>query len=490
MGKRHEKFRRMLYFLEEVEHQRRPFSLEELAEATGYKLSSIRTYYGKRLKNVLVSERFDGAFEAHGLGVFNEHSFIDYMTQRSSPPGSVEELADEDEEDEEEDSRDAQEQVIESLLTRAQDAMRGALELMQQPGRAHRLTLFGLLALEAWAMLLKAELARSRGVEQLYEQAAAGRAPQLVELLGRVYPHEGDPVRKNLEWVDRLARFEAELLVPELSPWLVRLYQATALNFRKRFEAVAGRRLFVQGAGLLLLLSDEEVPSFDALRQRYGDLMATRQEALLHELRFEELERSSRAFMIEVGFQGALTHPQLLDALPVVSGKSCVEALRQLELEQSTRVYPFDGAEVVHQINRLLPYERRLHPSVIDLIDVVFGVRLGAPNRYYRRVDASPFHHYSRAYVHWVVRSIREDAGWLKRAQDAQASSAPAASPVAWRAATSSASPSSPLGPSLGPSLGPLPGSPLGSSPGSSPGSPLGSPPGSSMGRGRGDWGG
>lgn len=422
MGKRHDKFRRMLYFLEESEHQSRRFSLEELAEATGYKVSSIRTYYGKRLKGVLVTEHADGSFQAHGLGVFNEQSFIDYMTQRSAPPSSVEELLlddDDDDDDDEPPEPVAEEQAAESILVRAQDAMRAALELMQQPARAHKLVLFGLMALEAWSMLLKGELARTRGLSQLYDPQSPLRPLSLNELLVRVYPNANDPVRRNLEWLDLLARDHAELLVPECSPYLLRLLQATALNFRKRFEALAGRRLLPSGAGLLLLLSDEEVLSIDGLRSRYGDAFATRQESLFHELRFDELELASRAFMVEPGFGGALTHPQLGESLVISGGKAPVEALRQLELDQTTRAYPFDGVQVVHEVNRLLPYERRISANAVDIIDAVFGVRMGAPNRYYQRQDTPPFHAYSRAYVHWIVRSLRQDPMWLRRAQEA-----------------------------------------------------------------------
>lgn len=427
MGKRHDKFRRMLYFLEESEHQQRRFSLEELAEATGYKLSSLRTYYGKRLKNVLVTEHSDGTYQAHGLSVFNEQSFIDYMTQRSSPPSSVEGISSDDDDDEDDDDEQdegppeaiAEDLVVEGILTRAQDAMRAALELMHQPHRGHRLTLFALLALEAWGMLLKGELARTRGLEQLYDPMTSLKPLGLKELLPRVYPHNADPVRRNLEWVELLGREHAELLVPECAPYLMRLYQATALNFRKRFEALAGRRFLPQSAGLMLLVNDEEVVSIEALRQRYGDMFATRQESLFHELRFEELELASRAFMTEPGFAGALLHPQLGDSLVLSGGKAPVEALRQLELEQSGRAYPFDATQASQEINRLLPFDRRLHANAIDIIDVVFGVRMGSPNRYYQRVDIPPYHLYSRAYVHWVARAIRQDPQWLRRAQEA-----------------------------------------------------------------------
>lgn len=293
----------MYHFLAARERRQDPFTLEELAEATGYKLSSIQTYYGKRLKDVLIHER-DGAFVARGLvGVLDEPSFIDLMAERTASPfdpAEPEESADEPGE------QDWAAALADALLSRAAQAAEGALLLYHLPGEQARIALALPLVSQAWECLLKAEIVRLRGLEQICYLSDPSRGLSARDTITRLFAEERDPIRRNLEWLLRLQGESAHLLLIELQPFLARLLQASLLNFRRRFEAVAARRLFIVGAGRLDLTDAHDLPSPSQLAARYGEPLAQQAFALLTRLIEEERALNADTFMVPGGLRPAL----------------------------------------------------------------------------------------------------------------------------------------------------------------------------------------
>lgn len=406
MGRRHAKFKKMFYFLEERQNKGEPFSLEEMAEATGYKMSSIRTYYGKRLKGLLVVERDDDLYEARGVDAFDEDSFIDYLTQRSSPADlrQVQQVED----------RGGEEALLEGLVTRSASLLGHALELYHRPHGDAQLHAALALMIEAWDLLLKVELAKIRGVEQLSRDEERHRALTLPEMLARFFPAPDDPVRRNLEWLLRLRSEHGYLLVPELVPYLSRLLQACASNFKLRWEAVAGRHLFTTGAGMLAMGADGEALSPEDFERRYGEVAGARVEELLEDLLLDEETLDLPTFCAPVDLHLALTPSREGDDIALASH----DATRQAhEATRSDSPYPYDPSDAVHAINRRLPYDQRLTPTALEAIDHTHDVRAVRRSRYYARLDDPTRHRYSRAYVDWVVTNIAEDRGWLERAR-------------------------------------------------------------------------
>ena len=78
-----DKQRRLLVALREAERARRPLDLESVAAATGYSVSSIKTYFSKRLDGVLVSRGGDGSWVVRGAIACSEASFARRMSQKA-----------------------------------------------------------------------------------------------------------------------------------------------------------------------------------------------------------------------------------------------------------------------------------------------------------------------------------------------------------------------------------------------------------------------
>lgn len=410
MGRRHDKFRKMFYFLEENQNKALTFTLQDLATHTGYKMSSIRTYYGKRLKGLLVEEVSDDTFQAVGIEAFDEESFIDYLTQRSSPVdlATVQE--------EEVSSMSADKVLAKSLIDRSAASFRGALETYHRECSGAHLSMTVVWLLLAWELLLRAELMNIRGMSSI-EQEIDVRA-----LMPKFFPNPRDPVRRNLEWLVKLRDVHAVVLVPEMTAYLSRLLQANVLNFRRRWEAVSEQTLFERGGGLMALGVEGRAPDFEQFSARYQAQVAGHMERVLEELSREEFELQGHT-----SFQASPTHRLVLS--PVIDANQVALSDHHATLEAAERMrhqaheiwresHPFTSSEVVHEINRRLPYDLRLTAAAIEVIDAAHDVRSAPRSPFYMKLEEPPFHVYAGAYVDWVVNAIKERSDWIKRAQE------------------------------------------------------------------------
>ncbi len=418
MGRRHDKFRKMFSFLEEMQHRGESFTLEDLAEYTGYKISSIRTYYGKRLKGVLVIDGDDDqSYYATGTESFEEESFIDYLTQRSSPVDVQEVLANAEQPAMEAPSTiSVEERFEQDILQRSAKSFRYALEVYHREDDAG-LGICVTLLVQAWELVLKAELFKIRGVKSIDVEGM-----KVEELLPKFFPNPRDPVRCNLEWLVELAHRRSGVLVGELTPFFSRLLQSNVLNFRRRWEAVADKVLFERGGGMMALGVEGRAPSWDHLKGMYGEEVVSHMEGMM-----ERLSRDENELQGHTSFQASPTHRLVLS--PIIDANQvaisdhhatleAAELMRHQVHEIWRTTHPYSASEVVHEINRRLPYDLRLTAAAIEVIDVAHDVRSMEHSAYYLKLDEPPFHVYSPVYVEWVVHAIKERSDWIKRAQE------------------------------------------------------------------------
>ena len=412
-GRRHDKFKKMYAYLAKMEREGEVFSLSDLADATGYKMSSIRTYYGKRLKGLLVEETDDdGVYLATGLDGFDEDSFIDYMTQRSSPADVVSAGGEPVQGTSDADNVTGEDAVIEGLLAQSASCFKLGLEFYHRDGVRGRILASSGLFCDAWRMLFDAETARIRGVEQLTDSTLITPHRGLGEVLSRFFPNPRDPVRRNLEWMSHLHDAAAHLLVPELEPYLCRLLQSCALNYRRRWEAVAGRRLFERGAGMLAMGLDGAFADFHQIEARYGSHLSRQITALISALHVEEGELATEIFCADPSLHLVLTprvHETHLELATHHTSRLADESITPRE------TYPYNSVEVVHEINKRLPYTTRISSAAIEVIDAQHDVRSDPGNTLYFHDEEPPHHRYSSEYVEWVSRAILDDPGWLER---------------------------------------------------------------------------
>ena len=79
--------RKLLELLQRFEQEGRHFGLAEVAEATGYKIASVKTYFSNRLEHVLAEQTETGQWRARGALAYSEDDFARLMSQNAPEDG-------------------------------------------------------------------------------------------------------------------------------------------------------------------------------------------------------------------------------------------------------------------------------------------------------------------------------------------------------------------------------------------------------------------
>lgn len=243
------------------------FGLEELAEATDYATSSVRTYLTKKLVGYIVWEDGDG-YLCDGIGrEYSRGEFLEYMSQTSRYV-----------------KMDETDRLVESLLARSSDAFLLALESYNRPSLQNRVEAFCILMVNAWELLLKAQITKDEGKQAIFRADSSGYSISIDVALGEVFSESSHPIRENIEALVELRDDAVHLLIPDLQSKLGELFQASVLNFRGHFEEVTQRRLLELTPGLMTLALDRSEVKPAVIEKKYGPRAAKRAKVFLNRL--------------------------------------------------------------------------------------------------------------------------------------------------------------------------------------------------------------
>ena len=148
------------------------------------------------------------------MGQYDESTFIAYMTQRSTPhdPTPTIPLAGASQDALQPEPVQASQAMIDEttglkleFLEHSAQLFHLALEFYHRTAQPGRLHLYCVLALEAWEVLMRAEVVTAVGAEVAMNHAPRGRA----QLRQELFPNQQHPVCVNLMWMERLGEAAA-----------------------------------------------------------------------------------------------------------------------------------------------------------------------------------------------------------------------------------------------------------------------------------------
>ncbi len=247
--------RRLYRVLEHYEQEKTSFSLEELAEACGYRLSTIRTYVTKKLKNIVRKSAEKKHLFTASLGGMEEEAFVHHMSQTCQ------------------DETPAEEEDLAGIFRKCSlDSCLLAVELYNRPRLPNRTEAFCIMMAHAWELLLK-----SLQVKQEDEDAPLPH-PRLLELVRRQWPDGRNPVRRNLECLVELRNQAMHFILrsPDRHRDMARLFQANVLNYLQSYREIDAEGLLARlQPGFVALLVDVPETEPGVLKIRPGrDLQA------------------------------------------------------------------------------------------------------------------------------------------------------------------------------------------------------------------------
>ena len=382
--------------LREFEENGTTFTAEMVAQRTAYSKNSINKYINEKLLNKYIFHAGSRAkYRIEGISALSNDEFLAVMSQSAKTK-----------------QKKPEEQFHDKLVSRSLDAFTLALEVYNRPSMKNRVEAFAIMMVNAWELLLKAEILKAEGYEKIFNDG--DRSISISDAVKRRL-QEKDPVRINLETIIDLRDHAIHLLIPELQPQLSRLFQATVLNYQTRYRNEMGNApLAGQSVGMLSLVVDGPAPEVALIQKLYGKHAAQSVSKFIQ--RFDETSKTvdSTEFSIPVDYRLALVKREDESDLSLSVGDAGEGAIIITKTKDPDATHPYHTNEALDEINK-----RQATTSIKSgaFQAVLNKHKINNQTKSDMRwvIDGRP--RYSEKFIRWFVDNLKQPK-WLESAKE------------------------------------------------------------------------
>lgn len=376
--------------LREFEDNGTIFTTEMVVQRTAYSKNSINKYINEKLLNKYVFHAGSRAkYRIEGISALSNDQFLAVMSQSATVR-----------------QKTPEEQFHNKLVSRSLDAFTLALEVYNRPSMKNRVEAFAIMMVNAWELLLKAEILKAEGYEKIFYNG--DKSISISDAVKRRL-QEKDPVRINLETIIDLRDHAIHLLIPELQPQLSRLFQATVLNYQTRYRNEMGNApLAGQSVGMLSLVVDGPAPEVALIQKLYGKHVAQTVANFIK--RFDDTSKTvnSTEFSIPVDYRLALVKREDESDLSLSVGDAGEEAIIITKTKDPDVTHPYHMQEVVEEINKrqsTIPIKSGAFHAVLNKHKI--NNQTKSDMRWV--IDGRP--RYSEKFIKWFVENLKQPNG-------------------------------------------------------------------------------
>lgn len=129
------------------------------------------------------------------------------------------------------------ENLYERLIEKSKEAFCMAIELYNKPTIKYRVEGFSLFICNAWELMLKAQLLKTKGETSIYYADNKGRTISLENCIQKIFTNNKDPLRLNLEKIIELRNTSTHFITEEYEMVYVPLFQSCVLNYTEKMAA-------------------------------------------------------------------------------------------------------------------------------------------------------------------------------------------------------------------------------------------------------------
>ncbi|PMG81091.1 hypothetical protein BCU84_00265 [Shewanella sp. 10N.286.51.B7] len=379
----------LLAFFRDKEKNQQQFTYVEAAKATGYKVHSISKFVSENLKGKFIFQNKRPHWYSQGLLSVSDDDFFRITSQ--STQAKV--LTDDD-------------KLYNKLVKRSLNAFTVALEVYNRPSLENRIEAFAIMMTNAWELLLKSQILKTKGFDALFEEG--GKSIPIGEAINFKYPLRSAD-KDNLNQLVSLRNDAVHLLLPEIQPQLSRLFQTTVLLYQEEFSHQEGYApLSDQSVGMLSLVIDGPEPDMALLKEEYGK--RTADEVVKFLSRFTNLEQkhNSNRFAINMEYKLALTKNPGAGDLTFGTGPDGTHTVFVDRPKNLNKTHPFHEKAAIDEINK--------KQSISSITNYSFRAvvkkhKIKSKAEFFDFTDRP---RYTESYIEWFVKNLSQQ-NWLEK---------------------------------------------------------------------------
>lgn len=126
------------------------------------------------------------------------------------------------------------ENLEERLLDKSKEAFIVAIELYNKPTIRYRVEGFSFFICNAWELMLKAYLIKTKGELSIYYSNDKKRTISLLNCIEKIFTNKKDPLRMNLEQIIDLRNTSTHFITTEYEQIYVPFFQSCVLNYSNK----------------------------------------------------------------------------------------------------------------------------------------------------------------------------------------------------------------------------------------------------------------
>ncbi|MGI2852647.1 DUF3644 domain-containing protein [Shewanella algae] len=382
--------------LREFEDNGTTFTAEMVAQRTTYSKNSINKYINEKLLDKYIFHSGSRTkYRIEGISALSNDAFLAVMSQSAKVK-----------------QKTPEEHFHDKLVSRSLDAFTLALEVYNRPSMKNRVEAFAIMMVNAWELLLKAEILKAEGYERIFYDG--DKSISISDAVKRRL-QEKDPVRINLETIINLRDHAIHLLIPELQPQLSRLFQATVLNYQTRYRNEMGNApLAGQSVGMLSLVVDGPAPEVALIQKLYGKHAAQSVAKFIQ--RFDETTKKidSTEFSIPVDYRLALVKREDESDLSLSVGDTGEGAIIITKTKDPDATHPYHMSKAIDEINKrqaTISIKSGAFQAVLNKHKISNQTK--SDMRWV--IDGRP--RYSEKFIRWFVDNLKQPQ-WLESAKE------------------------------------------------------------------------
>lgn len=382
--------RKLLEALRKHDNNKTTFTALDLANETGYSENSTRKYINEKLNGKYVHSVDGKIWRCEGIQKVSNDDFISLMSQSLKAKTLTPDI-----------------KIYKSLLKRSLDAFILSLEVYNRPSLDNRVEAFCILSVNAWELLLKAEIIKSLGIDTVFKKN--GYSICISEAINKRL-QQNDPVKKNLDTLIELRDGAVHLLLPELQPELSRLFQANVLNYQQRYLNETGiSPLAGQSVGMLSLVVDGPKSDIATIKENYGDMTANIAKDFLSRFHSTDKEQNSNAFSIAIDYRLTLTKSEKESDLSLGLGNSGSNAIIIRETRDPDITHPYYQSSAIERINKL---QTEISITSYSFTAILKKHNIQKTKRSDMHYTIDKRHRYSEKFIQWVIKNLNQP-NWL-----------------------------------------------------------------------------
>ena len=306
-----------------------------------------------------------------------------------------------------------QNNLVKKLIDKSIEAFTMAIEIYNKPTIRYRVEGFSFFISNAWELMLKAHLIKTKGEKSIYYKNNPDRTLSVEVCVKKAFTNDKDPLRLNLEKIIELRNTSTHFITEDYEMVYIPLFQACVLNFADKLQEFHEIDIsqIIPYSFLNLIISIKNLNE-NEIRAKYPEEIATKL-VCVNESISNLVAENNHAFAIKIDHHHYITKDKS-KATSFVNINNDAEAEVKIikELKNPNETHKYSAKNCIKEI------EKRLRKTFVNwkfnkfhfgLFCKYYDIKNKDSMCFINKIYQDPQYSYSQQTIDFIIAEICKD---------------------------------------------------------------------------------